>query len=133
MFLGIAHLLPEKILKRYMAGSVNMSIPSTVPEVQAYIHKMTELISKPTVIAMFRSVLDGFHDEPDYRITHPLLLVHGDHDSPPIQEQAPIWAKRDPNCRYEVIPEAGHNANQDNPMVFNDLLQDFLPEHTRIT
>jgi pimeloyl-ACP methyl ester carboxylesterase len=132
IFLGIAHLLPEKFLKQYMASSVNISIPSTVPEVQAYIRETTKLISKPTIIAMFRAVLTGFHDEPDYRITHPLLLVHGDHDSSPIQAQAPIWAKRDPNCRYEVIPEAGHNANQDNPLVFNNLLQDFLHEYTRI-
>jgi pimeloyl-ACP methyl ester carboxylesterase len=128
--LAIIGHLPEKILKRYILGSINMSLPSTVPEVQAYIREKAKLISKPTFIAMYQSVLNGFHDEPDYRIDQPLLLVHGDHDSPPIQQQAPIWAERDPNCRYEVIPDAGHNANQDNPVVFNKLLGDFLCEHT---
>jgi pimeloyl-ACP methyl ester carboxylesterase len=58
--------------------------------------------------------------------------MHGDQDSPPIQAQAPIWANREANCRYEVIPNAGHNANQDNPTVFNKLLQEFLVEQTGI-
>ena len=32
-------------------------------------------------------------------------------------------------CRYEVIPDAGHNANQDNPKFFNPHLVEFLREH----
>ena len=132
IFLGMAHLLPGKILQRLMVASANMSVPSSVPEVQAYIRKSTERIAKPTGIAMFRSVLNGFHNEPDYQITQPLLLMHGDQDSPPIRQQMPIWAKRDPNCRYEVISDAGHNANQDNPVVFNNLLKEFLVEQTGI-
>ncbi len=132
IFLGIAHLLPENILKHQIANSTNTTVPSTVPAVRAYIRESAKQISKQTVVAMYRAVLNGFHDEPGYQINHPFLLMHGDHDSPPIQAQAPLWAKRDSNCRYKIIPEAAHNANQDNPAVFNQLLQDFLVEQTGI-
>jgi pimeloyl-ACP methyl ester carboxylesterase len=132
IFLGAARLLPEKILQWQMASLANMYVPSTIPKVQAYIRKSTERIPKPTITSMFRSVLNGFHNEPNYRITQPLLLMHGDHDSSPIRKQAPIWANRESNCRYEVVPGAGHNANQDNPPVFNKLLQEFMVEQTGI-
>ncbi len=56
-----------------------------------------------------------------------LVFTHGEHDrTGNIRQIAPRWAARDPHSRYEVIPDAGHTANQDAPQYFNRLLQDFL-------
>lgn len=63
-----------------------MSQNAIRPEVQAYIHEATMLISKSTVVAVGKAVANGYHDEPDYRIAQPFLLVHGDHDLKPIQQ-----------------------------------------------
>ncbi len=41
----------------------------------------------------------------------------------------PPRAARDAKCRYELIPDASHNANQDNPEDFNRVLLSFLAEH----
>lgn len=63
----------------------------------------------------------------DFSIEVPLLLTHGDQDNAgSIQVRAPLWAEKVDDVVYEVIPEAGHNANQDNPEFFNDLLLDWL-------
>lgn len=60
----------------------------------------------------------------------PLLLTHGEHDrTGNIARIEPAWAERDPHCRYELVPDASHNANQDNADFFNEVLPNFLSEH----
>lgn len=43
-----------------------------------------------------------------------------------IAKIAPQWAAREPNCQYEIIPNARHFAILDDPAFFNRLLVDFL-------
>jgi 3-oxoadipate enol-lactonase len=71
----------------------------------------------------------GFHS--DYVIPKPFLLTHGAQDRANgnvYSKQAKAWAAREPNCRYEIIPNAGHTAHMDNPAAFNAMLLDFLKE-----
>ncbi len=64
---------------------------------------------------------------PGHQIRVPFLLTHGEHDiNGNIRRDAPGWAASEPDVRYEVIPDAAHNANQDNPAAFNRVLMDFL-------
>ena len=59
----------------------------------------------------------------------PLLLTHGDQDATgSIRRQAPWWAAYEPDVRYVVIPDASHNANQDNRAFFNETLRAFLQQ-----
>jgi pimeloyl-ACP methyl ester carboxylesterase len=68
--------------------------------------------------------------DPGWRIEIPLLLVHGDQDrTGTIRRDMPIWAQQEPHAEYHVIPNAGHNANQDNPAVTNEILLQFLHKH----
>ena len=120
----LSRLLPEKILVQFMQGSATSY--SIKPEVQTYIRETTNLISKTTFRAIARSILNGYHDEPGYVVKQPFLLTHGDQDSTAIMEQAANWAKREPYCQYTVVPNAGHNANQDNSEFFTEILQGFL-------
>lgn len=121
----IGSLLPANAVSKYIAflGHAN-------PDLRSYIYEAGKNVSKATMRAIFQTVADCFHHEPDYRITHPLLLVHGERESKSIKREAPIWAAREPSCRYVMVPEAGHFTNQDNPGFFNNLLLDFLHETT---
>jgi 3-oxoadipate enol-lactonase len=98
---------------------------------RAYAHDAVSALSKREFIVVWKAVAQAVQPRPGYQIEHPLLLTHGDEDKTGnIRRSAAAWAARDPRARYEVILNAGHNANQDNPDVFNRLLLEFLAEHT---
>lgn len=99
-------------------------------DVKQYAYNATRQLSKSEFITVWKGVASALHDEPEYRIHKPLLVTHGELDKTgTIARDAPSWAKREPTCRYEVIPDAGHNANHDNPDWFNRVLVDFLMQH----
>jgi 3-oxoadipate enol-lactonase len=50
-----------------------------------------------------------------------------------IAKIAPQWAAREPNCQYEIIPNARHFAILDDPAFFNRLLVDFLAKWAPVT
>jgi pimeloyl-ACP methyl ester carboxylesterase len=107
-------------LKEYIAN-----VTTIRPEVKAYV--MEACASPETWLILRRSAPTFFHEEANYQIQVPFLLTHGDQDAlTDVIQQAPLWAQREPNCRYVVIPDAGHNANQDNPEFFNRVLLTFL-------
>lgn len=126
LLLTVSRLFPENRLKAFMDGAANTY--SRNPAVQAYIRASTAKLAKETFVAINRLVLEGFYNKPDYQFGKPMLLAYGEHDIPQIASLGPQWAAAEPNCRHVIIPEAGHNANQDNPDAFNSLLADFLAE-----
>ena len=99
------------------------------PWVRSYAYEATGMLSKEEFVTVWKAVAGVLHEEPGYRIERPLLLTHGERDrTGNVAKVAPGWAEREPDCRYEVIPQASHNANQDNPAFFNCLLLDFLEQ-----
>jgi 3-oxoadipate enol-lactonase len=104
-------------------------IAETEPVRQYGYHAASQLSNKEFA-TVYTAIATGLHSEPGYQFGKPLLLTHGDQDQTgTIVKEAPSWADKEPHCRYEVIPNAGHNANQDNPDFFNQLLLDFLSEN----
>ncbi len=102
------------------------------PEVQAYVQRAMSRLSQAEFSTVMTATIAGLHHERGYRIEQPLLLTHGADDrTGNIRKVAPRWAARDPQCRYVVVPDAGHCANQDNPEFFNPLLLDFLHDLPR--
>jgi putative hydrolase len=64
----------------------------------------------------------------------PCLITHGDKDTvdgSTMAKKSIEWAKKEPNSEYIVVPNAGHNANQDNPTFFNNILIDFIRKTIR--
>ena len=59
-------------------------------------------------------------------VAYPLLIVVGERDLEYMQHTARAWHKLEPGSRLLVLPEAGHCANADAPMLFNLALRDFL-------
>ncbi len=118
----IMALLPDKTLKKS-----GLPYFSNKQEIRDYAFEAFSLIPKPQFIAIWNAVTTCLHAEPDYQITQPMLLVHGDKDQTgDIRKIAPLWAAASPNCQYEVIPDALHMAPMDNPEVFNRLVMAFL-------
>lgn len=116
---------PWSHLKRTVAKSTALR-----PELRTYAESAIGTMSKSEFVQIWRGVARSMRPEAGYRIDVPLLLTHGDRDrTGNIARTAPAWAARDPYCRYEVIPNASHNANQDNSEHFNRILLDFLSEH----
>lgn len=55
----------------------------------------------------------------------PTLVIVGDRDQP-FLAPCEYMAKKIPGARLEVIPDAGHSSNLDQPAVFNRVLASFL-------
>lgn len=116
---------PWRLLTQVVARSTARD-----PAVQAYAAGAIGVIGKRDFLRIWEGVATCLHAEPGYRITQPILLLHGAEDrTGTIARSAPEWAARGPHCRYAVIPTASHNANQDNPTETNRLLLEFLDEH----
>lgn len=101
------------------------------PDVQAYARAAVDQIERRDFLTIWKAVSLAVDERgiPGHHINVPFLLTHGDQDKTgSIRKQAPQWAAYEPDCRYQVIPDAGHNANQDNPAAFNAVLLDFLAE-----
>lgn len=97
------------------------------PEVRVQVADINSRVSQDSFLKLVTAVATCMHGEPAYRIESPLLIAYGEYDryGDP-QRAAKAWARRDRQARVAVIPDAGHNANQDNPDAFNALLLDFL-------
>lgn len=116
---------PEGNLRKQIAENT-----AVTPEAQAYAYQATRQLTKKDFMKVWNAVTNLLHHEEGYRIEHPLLITHGDEDDlGNIKKISPKWAERDPNSRYVTIPDAGHNANQDNPDFFNQVLLEFLDEY----
>jgi pimeloyl-ACP methyl ester carboxylesterase len=122
--------LTPAILKLYPYDTLlrqSAKVASIKPDVQEYIYETMKMIPKEDIVTILQETTGALHPDPDYRIPKPFLLVRGDHDNAgAIKKQGPIWAAREPNCKYVVIPDAGHNSNQDNPAEFNRVMFDYL-------
>jgi 3-oxoadipate enol-lactonase len=88
-------------------------------------------LSKAEFMQIMMATSDCLHYEPNYRINKPLLMMVGDKDmNGNIRRIMPVWAKKEPDCRFEVIPNARHAANLDNPGFFQKTLLDFLMQRS---
>lgn len=59
--------------------------------------------------------------------SQPILITHGEFESPNLTAVLnQKWHADTPGSVYVVLPAAGHNCNQDNPVAFNQALLDFL-------
>jgi pimeloyl-ACP methyl ester carboxylesterase len=61
----------------------------------------------------------------------PTLVILGDHEMPFIAAAADTFARRIPNAKKVVIPNAGHTAHFAQPTAFNGALLDFFNEVDR--
>jgi pimeloyl-ACP methyl ester carboxylesterase len=103
-------------------------------------------LEQPTVAAELREIIgsySGWHwlDRSDGQrspqppafqrleaIAAPTLVVVGERDLPDFHACGEAMARRIPEARLALIPDAGHMANMENPTAFNDVVLRFLDE-----
>ena len=99
------------------------------PDVQAYALQAARQIPKADFVTIWQAVTLAISEkgDPALCIDVPLLLLHGDRDrAGTIRRDMPLWARQEPGATYQVIPDAAHNANQDNPEFANRAITAFL-------
>ena len=115
-------LFPYETLKKSA-----LSMVSADKAIQDYTYQAYSLNTKKNFLTIWNGITNSLHSEPGYRITQPLLLMHGDGDAMgDIKKIAPLWARQEPNCQYVVIPNARHFAILDNEPFFTRTLMEFL-------
>jgi 3-oxoadipate enol-lactonase len=115
---------PWNSLKPLMAKNTALQA-----ETIRYALSAMDQVDRRTFLSIWKAVSGAVRREgyPDFRVDVPFLLTHGEFDrTGTIVRDGPRWAASDPRIEYKVIPQAGHNANQDNPAEFNRVLMDFL-------
>ncbi|MCA9890675.1 MAG: alpha/beta hydrolase, partial [Anaerolineae bacterium] len=125
--LPMFNIWPYGNFKNLVARSTSIK-----PDVQAYAAAAINQIPRDEFLRIWKMVSLAIDSKgmPDFKIKVPLLLMHGDHDKTgTIKRDMPKWPEIDPQVEYHVVPDAGHNANQDNPEVTNTLLLDFFKRH----
>ncbi len=99
------------------------------PEVQAYMFQAARQVPRDDFLTIWEAVSLAVNErgDPTLRFDVPLLLLHGEHDrAGTIRRDMPEWARQVPGAVYHVIPDAAHNANQDNPEFTNWAILAFL-------
>ncbi|NKQ54507.1 alpha/beta hydrolase [Amycolatopsis sp. K13G38] len=96
------------------------------PPTRRYLRRAVTRSSSAGLARAWRAVTRSLRDRPDLRLPCPLLVAHGEYDRTGIiAAAAPLWAEHQ-RGGFEIIPEAGHYANLDNPAYVNDMLSRFL-------
>ena len=101
------------------------------PDVQAYALEAIKQIPRREFLKIWKAVtvVIDTKGKPELKIKVPLLLLQGDQDqSGTIKRDMPLWARAEPDVTYHIVPEAGHNSNQDNPQETNRYILEFLEE-----
>lgn len=119
----ILRLVPYRLLRRVLPYAF-----SRRPEVRRYIFEASGQLTKGEFLTFWRGVSAGLHLDPSYLYPFPLLIAHGDRDIVGnIPKLSRAWAAHCSQARLEVIPNASHLSNLDNPEVATRLLLDFIP------
>ncbi len=96
---GVMGLFPFETLKKSGLSQVSAN-----KAVQDYTYQAYSLLTKENFLAIWNGLTQGLHVEPGYKITQPLLLMHGDQDAMgDIKKIAPLWA-----AARAQLPVRGH-------------------------
>ncbi len=81
----------------------------------------------------FYREMHSWLDRPDFTdeldsIDVPVLIVHGEEDIALEPERAERMLDHLPDARMELIPDAGHSSNLENPPAVNRAIREFLAE-----
>ncbi len=115
-------VIPYAVVKAQAAFYV-----STHSGVLPYVHDAMGRLTKREFRTVWQAIARTYIPDPDFRFQKPCQLAYGAYTKlkymKPILEER---AKLEERCNVKCIPGAGHNANQDNPEFYNEILENFL-------
>jgi pimeloyl-ACP methyl ester carboxylesterase len=118
----VFYLYPWKTLIRQSADACG-----NTEAVKQYVRECFARMKKSDFVEVMMSLTACLHEDEKYRFPTPVLLLCGADDrSGNIRKIAVSWAESDPNCVLQMINNAGHNSNQDNPDAINQAICKFL-------
>jgi len=93
---------------------------------QVYVLETLKKQSKREIACIMGAVYQGVMQYDSVPLTCPVLITYGEKDvTGKVRAYCQEWAKRE-GRQLVIIPDAAHNANMDNPEVFNRILDEFL-------
>jgi pimeloyl-ACP methyl ester carboxylesterase len=101
---------------------------------QTYALETVQKISKRDFLSIWSGVTGSIsvNGIKDMHIKVPLLITYGQYDmTGTVKKNNVRWKTYEPLATLVEIPDAGHNANQDNPTYLNKLLLEFLQTVTK--
>jgi pimeloyl-ACP methyl ester carboxylesterase len=102
-----------------------------LPATQDYMRDCFRRMGKRRLVEVMMSVLTCLHEDRDYRFSLPVLLLCGEDDpTGNIRRTVGAWEQMDPKVKLVMIPQAAHNANQDNPLAVNSAIKNYLSRHS---
>ncbi len=115
--------IPKRILVKIIAGKDR----GRTEKSQDYlINRIAERTAKRAMLKMLRVMLRTARKGISAPVGAPLLIINGENDQQWLIEKARAWHEEIPGSVHEIIPAAGHIANQDNPRHFNRMLERWL-------
>lgn len=112
-------LVSMQSFRRYVARKATWSATA-----QEQFYRSAQLFTRRSFRAM--AGLGQLMQPTPLPLRQPLLLVVGQHELPLMQRVVTDWHRREPASLLQIIPDAGHCANMDNPATFNARLLAFL-------
>lgn len=119
----LTRLLPEKLFFRLFAHD-----KAKAKKTRSYLYDCGLKTGKRAVLlhtkAMMSAMEEGIEEPP----ASPWLMMHGTKDARFLVRPSRRYAKEAENARQVMVNHAGHIANADEPVRFNDILGNFLKE-----
>ena len=95
--------------------------------VQEYVAQCLRAIDKKTFLRLLTETLSCLREDPDYRFPLAVQLICGADDrAGNIRKAMLAWPTLDAAVDLQVVKDAGHNTNQDQPDAVNVLLRDYF-------
>jgi 3-oxoadipate enol-lactonase len=128
--------IPELLYDAYERMKTSRAVVSTVIGATIYRNNPDSEFFEQIVEDAYRAVqtvgmgvvkaLDGVDIRSECsRITHPVLVLHGEHDSLLPVADSKAMASLMKNSKFQIIPGQGHCANAENPGAFVELVDSF--------
>jgi 3-oxoadipate enol-lactonase len=126
MTIGLLATLSLSSHDRFVRHAAEITSPNE--DVRSYVvHANADRTNAETYEILAELLQSALHPDPEYRLSVPTLLLHGDADRVgDVVEAMRAWVARDEQAEYVVVPDAGHASNQDNPAAFTAALLAFL-------
>ncbi len=96
------------------------------PETKAYMERVAAENGKMVMAHLTQELIRDMVRGLPRHTTEPKLLCHGDHEISYVKKQMKRWHEVCPESQFEIIEDAHHIANQDNPEGTNRLILDYL-------